>query len=169
MAKHKGRRLPKGLKSEEFTKLIKVIPNKDKVSKVAFLLAFGSGLRVSEILNLEKKHIQENYIEIWAGKGNVDRTVPKPKNWRGWMQDVIPINKTARTFQRRFKKYSRMADLPENYTFHSLRHGFALRSIEQGIPINQVQLLLGHSSIAVTNVYTRARPQDALNSYEALF
>jgi len=169
MKNNRKRKLPKGIKSEEFSKLIKVIPNKDKLSKIVFLLAFGSGLRISEVSHLEKRHIQENYIEIWEGKGNVDRTVPKPKSWRNWMLNFLPIKKSHRTLQRNFKKYSKKAELPENYTFHSLRHGFALRSIESGIPINQVQLLLGHSSISVTNVYTRARPQDALNSYERLF
>ena len=85
------------------------------------------------------------------------------------MIDVIPINKSDRTLQRRFKKYCKIAKLPEHYVFHSLRHGFGTRMVESGVPLNQLQLLMGHSSLSVTNVYTKARPQDALKSYEDLF
>jgi len=85
------------------------------------------------------------------------------------MLNEIPIKRTQRTLQRKFKKYSKLAGLPEHYVFHSLRHGFGTRMIESGVPINQLSLLLGHSSISVTNVYTKARPQDALKSYEELF
>lgn len=162
------RKLPKGLTSEEFESLIRESKN-DKVAKVSFLLAFGSGLRVSEIIHLKKEEIKDSYIEIWAGKGNVDRTVPKPKIWKSWMSDLFPLITTSRTLQRKFKKYAYKAKLPEHYTFHSLRHGFALRALAQGIPVNQVQLLMGHSSLSVTNVYTRARPKDALDKYEELF
>lgn len=161
--------LPKGLTEEEFVKLIKAVPKKDKVAKVAFLLGFGSGLRVSEVVNLKRENIQDNYISIWEAKGKKDRTVPKPKLWKQWMFYVIPINRTTRTIQRKFKQYAKKAELPSHYVFHSLRHGFGLRAIEKGIPANQVQLLMGHSSLSVTNVYTKARPQDALNKYEELF
>ncbi len=53
--------------------------------------------------------------------------------------------------------------------WHKLRHGFASRLVNKGVPITQVQLLLGHSNIATTNVYTHANPKDALKSYEDLF
>ena len=49
--------------------------------------------------------------------------------------------------------------------FHSLRHSFAVRCMEKGIPLNQVQALLGHESIATTNIYTRINPKEALDKY----
>lgn len=170
----------KGLTVEEFRKLISVIPAKDKISKTAFLLAFGAGLRISEVVGgkredgdhikaLEKDNVKENYINIFGGKGKKDRVVPKPKGWRDYMNDVLPIKKSSRTLQRNFKKYAKAANLPDYYSFHSLRHGFGTRMVESGVPLNQVQLLMGHSSLTVTNVYTKARPQDALKSYEELF
>jgi site-specific recombinase XerD len=55
------------------------------------------------------------------------------------------------------------------YTFHSLRHGFGTRLLEQGVPLNQVQLLLGHTNISTTSVYLKASPIDALQSYEEKF
>ena len=85
------------------------------------------------------------------------------------MDKVIQIKKSIRTLQRKFKKYAKLAGLPEHYVFHSLRHGFGTRMVESGVPLNQIQLLMGHSSLTVTNVYTKARPKDALKSYEDLF
>lgn len=169
MKEFSSKTLPKGLTEEEFVKLIRVVPKKDLHSRVAFLLGYGSGLRISEIIKLKKENIQSNYISIWEAKGKKDRTVPIPKLWKSWMVDVIPFKKSVRTLERNFKKYSKLAGLPEHYVFHSLRHGFGLRAIERGIPANQVQLLMGHSSLSVTNVYTKARPTDALQKYEELF
>ena len=164
-----SKKLVKALTPEEFRKLILVIPNKDKIAKVSFLLGYGSGLRISEVIKLTKEDLQEKYISVWNAKGGKDRTVPKPKGWKEYMDKVIPIKKSIRTLQRKFKKYAKLAGLPEHYVFHSLRHGFGTRMVESGVPLNQIQLLMGHSSLTVTNVYTKARPQDALKSYEELF
>ena len=164
-----SKKLVKGLTPQEFKKLILIIPQKDKLSRTAFLLGYGSGLRISEVLKLQKVNIREKAIDIWDAKGGKDRVVPKPKGWKEYMLTEIPIKKGERTLQRRFKKYSKKAGLPEHYVFHSLRHGFGTRMIESGVPLNQLSLLMGHSSISVTNVYTKARPQDALKSYDELF
>jgi len=164
-----SKKLVKALTPEEFRKLILVIPNKDKIAKVSFLLGYGSGLRISEVIKLTKEDLQEKYISVWNAKGGKDRTVPKPKGWKEYMDKVIPIKKSIRTLQRKFKKYAKLAGLPEHYVFHSLRHGFGTRMVESGVPLNQIQLLMGHSSLTVTNVYTKARPKDALKSYEDLF
>jgi len=164
-----SKKLVKGLTPQEFKRLILIIPQKDKLSKTAFLLGYGSGLRISEVLKLQKENIREKALDIWDAKGGKDRVVPKPKGWKEYMLAEIPIKKGERTLQRRFKKYSKKAGLPEHYVFHSLRHGFGTRMIESGVPLNQLSLLMGHSSISVTNVYTKARPQDALKSYDELF
>lgn len=167
----KKRKLPKAVKSEEFVLLMKQIPEKDKIAKVSFILAYGSGLRISEVVKLKKENIdiQKKFISIWDSKGGVDRPVPLPKMWRGWMFNHIPIKKSIRTLERKFNKYSEKAKLPTFYTFHSLRHGFATRLIEQGVPITHVQVLLGHSDVSTTGIYIKARPMDALQSYEESF
>lgn len=169
MKNFSSKSLPKGLTENEFVRLIKVVPTKDKVARISFLLGFGSGLRVSEIVKLKKENVQDKFISIWESKGKKDRTVPKPKLWKQWMINEIPINRSVRTLERKFKKYAQLAGLPKHYVFHSLRHGFGLRAIERGMPANHVQLLMGHSSLSVTNIYTKARPQDALDKYEELF
>ena len=159
----------KSVTSEEFKKLIKILKPKQKEEKVAFLLAYGSGLRLSEVLNLKPENIRPPIISIWEGKGGKDRTVPLPKGWKNWMYDVLPIKKTGRSLERNFKVAAAKAELNSRYTFHSLRHGFAVRLVESGVPLNQVQVLMGHSNLGTTSIYTRARPMDAIKSYEDLF
>ena len=180
--KRKKQILPKSITSDEFVKLIKVIPEKDKVSKISFLLAFASGLRLSEIAGSDeeankipalskdnfKMDLNPPQITVY-GKYSKERVVPVPKGWKQWMFDLLPIKKSGRTLERKFKMYAKLAALDPKYTFHSLRHGFATNAIESGIPITHVQYMLGHSNVATTNIYTKARPQDALNSYQELF
>lgn len=163
------RKLPKSIRKEEWELLIKVIPSKDKVSIISFLLGYGAGMRISEVLRCTRDHFQENRIFIPESKYGVERYVPVPKGWRKEFFNYLPINKSERTLQRKFKKYSKKANLNPKYSFHSLRHGFALRALESGIPLNQVQLALGHSNIATTSIYTKANPQDLLKSYEEKF
>lgn len=165
----KKQTLPKSLSREEFKKLIKATPEKDKTAKVAFLLGFGAGMRVSEVINLKQSDFRGKTIFISQAKYSKDRVVPLPKGWKSWMLQHIPINKTARSLQRNFKSAAKVASLRDELTFHSLRHGFANRLMEAGVPLSHIQLLLGHSNISTTNVYTRANPIKALESYEELF
>lgn len=163
------KKLPKAVRPEEFPTLLRSTRKNDKTARIAFLLSYGSGLRLSEVTSLLPENIKENGIEVHLGKGGRDRMVPVPKGWKDWMKKYLPINKTNRSLQRNFIAAAKKAKLPSYYSFHSLRHGFATRLIEAGVPLSHVQVLLGHSNISTTNVYTRARPIDALKSYEELF
>jgi len=163
------KRLPKSVRPEEFKELIKHTPASSKGTKIAFLLAYGSGLRISEVLSLTPDNIKPNYIEVLAGKGDKDRSVPLPKGWKNYMTGLLPIKKTARSLQRNFVTVRKRCGLNPLYTFHSLRHGFATRLVESGVPINHIQMLMGHSDISITGIYLKARPVDALKSYEELF
>jgi integrase len=169
MTNRKSRKLPKSVRKEEWDKLIKVIPTKDKTALISFLLAYGSSMRISEVLRCESKHFRENSIFIPESKYGVERVVPIPKGWRKAFLELLPLKCTDRTLQRKFKAYANKANLNPLYTFHSLRHGFATRALEQGIPINQVQIALGHANLATTSIYTKAAPQDLLKSYEEKF
>lgn len=165
--------LPKSLTAEEFKKLVLATPKRDKSALTSFILAYGSGLRIQEVVNLQKSDIRKDVsppiISIRQGKGGKDRTVPLPKGWKDWMLSQIPIKKTMRSLERNFKSSVKKARLNPHYTFHSLRHGFAVRLVESGVPLPHVQMLLGHSNLSTTNIYTRSRPMDALKSYEDLF
>lgn len=165
----KTRKLPKCIRPEEFKLLIEHTPKDDFRARIGFLLAYASGLRVSEVLRVRREDFRGNSIFISQSKYGVERMVPIPKGWKQDFNKYLPLGITARTLERMFKRYASYAHLPNYYTFHSLRHGFATRSLESGVPINQVQALLGHANIATTNVYTKANPIDALKSYEELF
>ena len=167
--KRAERKLPKSIRPEEWKQLVKVIPSKDKTAIIAFLLAYGASMRVSEVKRCEPKHFRENSIFIPESKYGVERVVPIPKGWRKTFFDHMPLKASVRTLQRKFGKYRDKAKLNPLYSFHSLRHGFATRALEQGIPINQVQIALGHASIATTGIYTKAAPQDLIKSYEEKF
>ena len=162
-------KLPKAVRPEEWEKLIKVIPSKDKIAIISFLLAYGAGMRISEVLRCRPEHFRESSIFIPESKYGVERVVPIPKGWRNNFTKMLPIPRTVRALQRRFKKYAKKAELNPDYTFHSLRHGFATRALEKGIPLNQIQIALGHADIKTTGIYLKASPQDLLQSYQEKF
>lgn len=164
-----SRKLPKSIRPEDFIKLIKIIPRKDMASKISFLLAYGSGMRVSEVCRCSPEHFRDASIFIPESKYGVERVVPIPKAWRKDFLKHLPIKIGIRTLQYHFKRYKDKAKINPALSFHSLRHGFATRLLESGVPINQVSLLLGHKNIATTSIYTKANPIDALKSYEDLF
>lgn len=169
MKERKQRKIPKCVRTDEFKLLIEATPKTDVIARISFLLAYASGLRISEVLRCSKEHLRENSIFIPESKYGVERIVPLPKGWKKEFEKELPLKITKRTLQRKFMKYAKEANLPNYYTFHSLRHGFAVRLLENGTPINQVQFLLGHSNVQTTSIYVKANPIDALKSYEDLF
>lgn len=169
MKEHKQRKIPKCVRIEEFKSLIEVTPKKDIIARIGFLLAYASGMRISEVLRCNREHLRDKSIFVPESKYGVERIVPLPKGWKKEFEKELPLKTTARTLERKFKAYCIKAKLPTHYTFHSLRHGFATRLLESGVPINQVQMLLGHSNVQTTSIYVKANPTDALKSYEDLF
>lgn len=165
----KAKRIPKCVRADEFPLLIKAVPSKDQIAKVSFLLAYGAGMRLAEVSRCDTKDFRSNSIFIPESKYGVERVVPIPKGWRDTFMKLLPLQVSTRTLQRKFVKYRDIANLPKYYTFHSLRHGFAIRLLENGAPINQVQVLMGHANISTTSIYTKANPTDAIKSYEDLF
>lgn len=166
------KKLPIAIDEQEFVKLIK--NTKKDTHKIAFLLGFGAGLRISEITNLESRdvNIPEKKIFIRQGKGGKDRVVPLPKGFKIKHLDILPIKITHRGLQKAFKKVVEASGLNKTKPtlhFHSLRHGFASQAVKKGIPIHHVRTLMGHSNIATTNVYLELNPKEALESYEELF
>ncbi len=168
----KPKRLPVSISAEEFVKLMK--QTKKFQYRVAFILGFGSGLRISEIINLEKHDLdfKEKKILVRQGKGGKDRIVPLAKAFRESYLKYIPLTIGVRALQKAFKRQCDKAhlfkDKPELH-FHSLRHGFGSRLAGQGVPIHHIRTLMGHSNISTTNVYLEANPKEALRWYEEEF
>lgn len=166
------KKLPVSINQEEFIHLIR--KTRKKHHKIAFLLGFGAGLRVSEVVNLEARdiYIGEKRILIRQGKGSKDRIVPLPKGFKKDMLPWLPIKCGKRALQKAFKTAAKRAKLLEDKPdlhFHSLRHGFATQMVSQGVPLHHIRTLMGHTNISTTNVYLEANPKGALESYEKLF
>lgn len=170
------KRLYEALSEEEFKKLLKAT-NKAH-HKLCFILAYGSGLRISEVVNLKKEDIDlaKKKIFIRQAKGGKDRVVNIPKWLRESHLKYIPFKITDRAINKAFLSASQRAkinsvlyvdkkEVPRNrFHFHSLRHSYAVRLLEKGVPINHVQALLGHEDLSTTSKYTKANPQDAIKS-----
>lgn len=141
----------------------------DKISnlkhKAIISLAYSTGIRISELLDLKIANIDSNTmtITILNGKGRKDRIVPlsknilillreyylafKPKEFLFNGQNSLNYSKTS--CNNIVKKY-----IGDKYHFHLLRHSCATTLLESGIDIRIIQVLLGHSSIKTTEIYT---------------
>ncbi len=166
------KKLPIAITLEEFKRLMR--NTKQKHHRVAFLLAFASGLRISEVINLQPSDIdfKEKRILIRSGKGGKDRIVPLPKSFRHELMKHIPIEITTRSLQRAFKTAARKAGILKtkpNAHFHSLRHGFATQCLRRGMSLQDTRFFLGHSNISTTSIYLHSEPKEALGKYEELF
>lgn len=168
----KPKKLPVSISAEEFVKLMK--STKKLSHKVAFVLGFGSGLRISEVTHLEKRDFdfKARIINVRQGKGSRDRTVPLAKGFHNAYLTQIPIPVGVRALQKAFKRSCEKAGLLKikpTLHFHSLRHGFGSRLAGQGVPIHHIRTLMGHSNISTTNVYLEANPKEALKWYDEEF
>jgi len=164
--------LPMDINEEEFTQLLDVTPQMKH--KVAFLLGWGSGMRISEILNLKVEFIdmEEKKILIKQGKGHKDRIVPLPKGFKQSHLEYIPFDFKARSLQKTFQRYAIKSGLKANkprVRFHSLRHGFASQCIRKGINLESLRQMLGHSHIGQTQIYLWLTPKEILNEYMEKF
>ena len=170
--KRKPKKLPVALSYDEFIKLLD--HTKKKHHKLAFLLGFESGLRISEVIKLEVRdiNIKEKNIFIRQGKGGKDRVVGLPKHFREEYLKLLPIKCGARALEKAFKSSCSRAKLlntKPSLHFHSLRHGFGSHLANKGVPIHHIRTLMGHSNISTTNVYLELNPTEALTKYEELF
>ena len=167
---HKPRRAPVVLNQEEMVRLIEAAPGLKY--KAAFGVAYGAGLRVSEVVALKVFDIdsQRMTLRIEQGKGQRDRYVmlsPQLLEWlrdwwraarpQGWLfPGMDPINPmTERHFGRVVSAAARQAGIAKRVSPHTLRHSFATHLLEQGVDIRVIQVLLGHAKLETTALYTR--------------
>ncbi len=187
-----SKNLPEYLSQEEVTKLFNTIEksNTDQFTKyrdlAIFEILYSCGLRVSECSNLKFNQInfEEKYLIIY-GKGRKERFVPFGKIADKKLNDYILLRnnieniKTQNIFVSRLKKplsrvsiwkrlkfYSNIANIQKNIYPHILRHSFATHLLINGADLRFVQELLGHSSIATTEIYTHLDFSNLKKMYE---
>lgn len=138
--------------------------------------ALGAGLRVSELCNLQRRHIKwgAGIVEVHAGKGEKDRNVPVNQETLGWLKawdGKRPAGAeryfftrhdggqlSPRYLQAMVKRAAVKAGLnPETHP-HTLRHSYATDLLDHGFTIREVQELLGHADVSTTMIYTHVRP-----------
>ncbi len=138
--------------------------------RAIFELLFSTGLRISELCNLERESVNLESDEFSVrGKGGKVRVVflsPEAKKWlkiwldkRKDMAEPLFVNQqetrlTPRSIERIIKRYAVAAGIMKPVTPHTLRHSFATDLLRNGADLRAVQLLLGHANISTTQVYT---------------
>lgn len=161
---------------------------KEALRSMAILeLLFATGIRVSELCNLEYSNIRNDFsVIIVKGKGEKERSIPVPNEY---VKSVLKqyylsfrneidssnsffinrLNKPLSTQSVRFmvKKTAKCAKVSRNITPHVFRHSYATLLLEEGLDIRYIQNLLGHSSINTTQIYAHVndkKKQEFINA-----
>lgn len=160
--------LPEILTLQEMRKLIESTLNIKH--KLILKLLYGCGLRVSEIVNLQKQDVNfnEDLIHVRLAKGKKDRFVKIPSSVKRDLENYYEINNsnilfpsnqrgklTKDTIQKIVQNSAKKARIKKRVYPHLLRHSFATHLLEQGIDLRIIQKLLGHSDIKTTQIYTQ--------------
>lgn len=174
-----GRSLPKTLTEDEVDSLLNA-PNTDEPlghrDRAMLELLYATGLRVSELINLRQSQINFNQgVLRIIGKGDRERLIPLGEESQRWIREFIdgprmeillerqtdylfPTRRgdrmTRQAFWHIIKRYAEKAGIGQKLSPHSLRHAFATHLLNRGADLRVVQLLLGHSDLSTTQIYT---------------
>ena len=172
--------LPQSLTESDMEKLLGA-PNLETAygirdrSMLEFM--YSSGLRVSELVGLEMNQVNTNLgVVRLVGKGNKERVVPVGEEALYWLARYVKTSRgelqrpgiqndalylssrgtaiTRQAFWQNVKKYLLSAGVKTVFSPHSLRHAFATHLLNHGADLRTVQMLLGHSSLSTTQIYT---------------
>ncbi len=162
-----ARKLPKVLRESEIAALeAAALSDRDRL--IMRVLRFH-GLRVSELVNLRVEYVdlESGVIHVIEGKGSKDRNLPIPRRFRPELEAWIGTRRDGYVFPGRFPNRP-LTDRAVRYLIddaatragikhthpHMLRHTYASTLLDRGADLRQVQELLGHASIATTQIYT---------------
>lgn len=173
-------RLPKYLTEQQVTDLLNT-PNVDEPlelrDKAMLELLYATGLRVTELVSLSVDNIslQQGVVRV-IGKGNKERIVPMGEEAAHWIKQFVLYGRSAllagqpsdvlfpsrrgtqmtrQTFWHRIKHYAILAEIDcDALSPHVLRHAFATHLVNHGADLRVVQMLLGHSDLSTTQIYT---------------
>lgn len=174
-----ARGLPKLLTEEDVEALLEA-PDEGKVlglrDRTMLEFLYASGLRVSELIGIELSqiNIRQGVIRV-TGKGDKERLVPLGEEALAWLERymrearpeivkgrsidaVFPTRRggqmTRQAFWQLIKRYAQQAGIKKAISPHTLRHAFATHLINHGADLRVVQMLLGHSNLSTTQIYT---------------
>ena len=174
-----GRSLPRSLTEEEVESLLSAPVVNDPLGnrdRTMLELLYATGLRVSELVNL--RHGQVNLVQgviRIVGKGNRERLIPLGEEAVRWLIEfsrgargeillerqtdyLFPTRRgdrmTRQAFWHIIKRYARKAGVSKDLSPHTLRHAFATHLLNHGADLRVVQMLLGHSDLSTTQIYT---------------
>jgi integrase/recombinase XerD len=183
-----GRTLPKSLSEEEVESLLKAPATEDPLGfrdRTMLEVLYATGLRVTELINLRytQVNLNQGVVRI-KGKGNRERLIPLGEQSVDWLKRftagprgeillerqtdyLFPTRRGERMTRQAFwhiiKRYARTAGVEKDLSPHTLRHAFATHLLNHGADLRVVQMLLGHSDLSTTQIYThvtRARLKD---------
>ncbi len=184
-----GRALPKFLSEGEVTKIIETAQKEDTRLYTILEVMYSAGIRVSEIVSLEKSMIIDNYgFLLIKGKGGKERMVPltnvASQTLQKWVEFEPSGAKNAKGFKSKyiFPSRDKNKHITRNRVFQSLkevaiksgiepsrvsphvfRHSFASHMLARGANLSLIQDILGHSSIANTQIYTHVLSENLAN------
>ncbi len=178
-APHIGRTLPESLSEKDIDLLLEAPEITDVLGfrdKSMLELLYATGLRVSELIGLKFDQVsfRQGFVRV-MGKGNKERLVPVGELAMEWLEnymqgarmdilaerqsDFLFVTKrgsgmTRQTFWHVIKRYAKKAGINKHLSPHTLRHAFATHLLNHGADLRVVQLLLGHSDLSTTQIYT---------------
>lgn len=182
--------LPKVLSEEEINDLldIELKTNFDYRNKAMLELMYSSGLRVSELINLNVNDIDlENDTVKIFGKGSKERIIPLNDFAKEALREYIMVHRkelfkhgennylflnnhgnkmTRQGFFKILKKIAQEKNIKTDFSPHTLRHSFATHLLKYGADLRSIQELLGHSDISSTQIYTHVTNEKLENDYK---
>ncbi|WP_371319662.1 MULTISPECIES: site-specific tyrosine recombinase XerD [Pseudoalteromonas] len=173
-----GQSLPKTLSEAEVEALLAAPDIEDPMGlrdKAMLELLYATGLRVTELVGLRMEQINLRQAVVFVkGKGNKERLVPLGEEAMYWLEQFLKVGRsqmikhatdfvfpskrgigmTRQTFWHRIKHYAILASVESPLSPHTLRHAFATHLLNHGADLRVVQMMLGHSDLSTTQIYT---------------
>ena len=173
-----GQPLPKTLSEAEVEALLAAPDIEDAMGlrdKAMLELLYATGLRVTELVGLRMEQINLRQAVVFVkGKGNKERLVPLGEEAMYWLEQFLKVGRsqmikhatdfvfpskrgigmTRQTFWHRIKHYAILASVESPLSPHTLRHAFATHLLNHGADLRVVQMMLGHSDLSTTQIYT---------------
>jgi len=174
-----GAPLPKSLSEADVEALLAAPDTEDSLGlrdRTMLEVLYATGLRVTELisLTLDEINLREGSLRVF-GKGSKERLIPLGEEAIAWLEDYLKTARplllggqpgdilfpsqrgtpmTRQTFWHRIKLHAQVAGIRTSLSPHTLRHAFATHLLNHGADLRTVQMLLGHTSLSTTQIYT---------------